>query len=51
MHNLLKFKSKAHSLINYAFYALFFVSGFILGKIGTLENIKELLRKYFESRF
>lgn len=51
MSNLMRIKSKAHSLVNYAFYGIFFVSGFILGKLGSLDVIKEYLRKYFESRF
>lgn len=51
MRNFLRIKCKMHSLVNYAFYGIIFMSGFILGKIGSLQNIKELIRKYFESRF
>lgn len=51
MRNLMRIKANAHSLVNYAFYGLIFVSGFILGKLGSIFNIKDIIGQYLESRF
>lgn len=46
MSNLMRIKSKAHSLVNYAFYGVFFVSGFILGKIHTTNHIADIFNNF-----
>lgn len=43
MKKILRFKFKLHSLVNYIFYLFIFIIGFILGKIGSFTNLKDLI--------
>mgnify|MGYP007101931189 CR=1 FL=1 len=47
MHTLFKFKAKIHMFINFLFNFVFFASGFILGRSGSLQNLKELFVGFF----
>ena len=47
MRNLLHIKAKFHSLINFMFYFVFFATGFILGRSGSFQSLKELIINFF----
>ena len=46
MKNILKLKFKAHVLVNYIFYFLIFIVGFVIGTITKKVNINEIISKF-----
>lgn len=46
MNDIMKAKRKAHMLVNYAFYFLFFAAGFLVGG-GNLQKLIETLKNLF----